>query len=48
MPGSGGRISEETVKEQLLYEITDPSAYYTPDIVLDIRDVRLQTVHRTA
>ena len=42
--GSGGRISVETVREQLLYEITDPSAYTTPDAVLDIRDVRLQSV----
>jgi hypothetical protein len=40
--GSGGCISVETVREQLLYEITDPAAYATPDTVLDLREVRLR------
>uniref|UniRef100_A0A1J3D3X9 DUF1446 domain-containing protein n=1 Tax=Noccaea caerulescens TaxID=107243 RepID=A0A1J3D3X9_NOCCA len=37
--GSGGILNTATCAEQLLYEIADPSAYITPDVVIDIRDV---------
>src|SRR6185503_4874558 len=39
LPSTGGLLSRATVREQLLYEITDPAAYRTPDIVLDMRAV---------
>ena len=38
-PGSGGRLDQATCTEQILYEIHDPSAYITPDCVLDITGV---------
>jgi hypothetical protein len=40
--GTGGAITFATVKEQLLYEVTDPSAYITPDVVADFTQVKLQ------
>ncbi|QQK78690.1 DUF1446 domain-containing protein [Salicibibacter cibi] len=40
----GGLVTVDTVKEQMLYEIHDPSAYVTPDVVVDLTDVKLETI----
>lgn len=42
--GTGGLLDEHTVKEQLLYELHDPAAYLTPDVVADISHARVEAV----
>jgi hypothetical protein len=40
----GGLVTVDTVKEQMLYEIHDPSAYLTPDVIVDLTNVKLENV----
>lgn len=40
-PDTGGRVDFHTVRQQLLYEVHNPHAYVTPDVVLDMGALRL-------
>ena len=40
--GSGGKISRNTIREQLVYEIHNPAAYITPDVTVDFTSIRVE------
>ena len=42
--GTGGAVTLQTVKEQMLYEVHDPANYITPDVVVDFTTARLEQV----
>lgn len=44
--GTGGHITLATAKEQLLYEVTNPSQYITPDVVADFTTVYLKQMEK--
>ncbi|MCI8627395.1 MAG: DUF1446 domain-containing protein [Lachnospiraceae bacterium] len=43
-PDCGGLISEQSVKEQFLYEVHDPANYITPDVNVDISKATLTQI----
>ncbi|KAG0167403.1 hypothetical protein DFQ28_006901 [Apophysomyces sp. BC1034] len=41
---TGGLVTPATVSEQILYEILDPALYLLPDVILDMRQVKLKQI----
>jgi hypothetical protein len=44
VPGSGGAVTAQTCKEQLLYEVHDPKQYFQPDVVADFSQVSVEEI----
>lgn len=44
LDGTGGLVTEMTIKEQLLYEIHDPKRYLMPDAIADFTAPRVEQV----
>jgi hypothetical protein len=44
--GSGGAVTAQTCKEQLLYEVHDPRRYLQPDVVADFSQVKVEEIAR--
>lgn len=42
--GSGGAVTAQTCKEQLLYEVHDPEKYFQPDVVADFSQVTVEEI----
>lgn len=43
---SGGLITEQSLKEQFLYEIHDPANYITPDVIADFSHAEIKEVKK--
>lgn len=43
---TGGIVTENTVKEQIVYEIANPKKYYSPDVVTDLTEIKVNQIEK--
>lgn len=41
-PECGGMVSDQTIREQLLYEMGEPESYITPDVIADFSTIEIE------
>ena len=44
LESQGGKVSRNTIREQLVYEIHDPANYITPDVIVDLTNIKLENL----